>query len=237
MSFVPLLSTDPVSNRFANRISAWSTNRASSWSGNRVSTWSTNRASTWAWLALSILSLCIQGCGSSPEPDPDQPFYMEMNGKPLTVTMKPGSVYVDSRESDWGVYRSFGVRFATGTRMATLWPGLDINFDPDAIEEGDVLEFDEEFGNVIRVTYRPDRGHRMSEAQILTFSPSNGGGGLVEFDVFDPSPNGRVAGRLVEATLHGYFEDVQMGEWVDPDEPMELILRNWAFDCTVPDYN
>ena len=118
-----------------------------------------------------------------------------------------------------------------------LEPGIEIRFDPEKIEPGDVVDFDGGFENVIRVSYTPATGHRINEARILNFTPQEGDTGLVEFYEFDPSPGGHVSGTLVEAVLHGHFDDVHDGEWIPPDEPMKLVLRNFEFDCRMPEYN
>lgn len=163
---------------------------------------------------------------------------MELNGTKYSVALKEGAGFVDVFKDDGSTtYRTFGVRFPAGRVMSSLNPAVEIEFDPEQIVDGDVIEFGEDWENIVHVIYRPPSGHRMSEAQHLVFVPRGGGGGTVRFDEFDPSPGGRIAGELVEATLYGYYEDVDDNEWIDPDEPMEMILRNFAFDCTMPEYD
>lgn len=187
--------------------------------------------SRWLAFGLALLSGCSNGA------DPDAPNSMELNGTMYTVALKEGAAFVSVTEDEWSTYRRFGVRFPAGRVMASLDPAVEIEFDPKEIDAGDVIEFSEDWESIVHVVYRPPSGHRLSEAQHLVFVPKGGGGGTVRFDAFDPSPGGRIAGELVEATLYGYYDDVDDGEWLDPEEPMEMILRNFAFDCIVPDYD
>lgn len=188
-------------------------------------------------LSIALASVSALGCSQQKEIDPNAPFQMELNGTPFEVPMKPGAAFVDHHETALGGTPQFGIRFPTGTTMATLYPGVEIQFDPRKIEAGRDIEINDSWDCAVRVHYRPARGHRMSEAQILTYTPTGGGHGIVRFDVFDPSPNGRIAGSLQTATLYGAYEDVDDGMWVDAESPLELRLKNFTFDCTLPDYS
>ncbi|MCA9727878.1 MAG: hypothetical protein KC729_09365 [Candidatus Eisenbacteria bacterium] len=189
------------------------------------------------WQIVGSVLALLSTLSCSKAPDPDQPYYMEMNGRHLEVPLKPGAAFVDRYEDDYAVYRHFGIRFPAGRGMATLEPGIEIRFDPDSIASGDVIDFDGRFGDIVRVSYTPASGHVMSEARILSFTVQEGDTGTVIFDEFDPSPGGHVSGSLVDAVLYGHFEDVDDGEWVDTDEPMRLVLRNFDFDCVMPQYD
>jgi hypothetical protein len=69
---------------------------------------------------------------------------------------------------------------------------------------------------------------------MLTFASGRpDGGGTIRFDQLEPALGGRAKGKLLEATLYGFFEDANSAQVTSTGEPRKLKLRNFPFDVTL----
>jgi hypothetical protein len=131
--------------------------------------------------------------------------------------------------------------FSTSLRYTVLFPlrlptamnrpGLQITVDPQRVLLGEEMIFQPGSERGVWVEYYPKSGHQMSEGILLAFSSSHGEGSCtVRFDQIDSELGGRVAGKLVRATLYGFKESAESVGIIPLSEPRRLEIANFAFD-------
>jgi hypothetical protein len=184
-------------------------------------------------LVVALAALLCGGCHS--KPDPNREFAMTMNGEE----------YPSHLGSPFGSLQEIEAGFSTQLRCHIIFPlrlpgtrrppGVEIEVDPQRIRLGEEIVFGQGASDSgVDVSYSPMHGHRMSEGVMLTFACRQpDGGGTIRFDQLEATLGGRAKGKLIEATLYGYFEDANTAQASEPSEPRKLRLRNFPFDVTL----
>jgi hypothetical protein len=195
----------------------------------------------WGWPAVPVtlvtglvaVGLLTGGCAR--KADLSQPFAMAMNGGVYESSLREPVAYVDEMEAGFSTSYRCTLLFPLKKSYTMNRPGVQIEFDPTKITPGETLSFEagsEPYG--VTVDYYPVSGHDMSRGVILGFSSARSGGSCtIRFDELDCQLGGRVRGKLIRATLHGYKEDAHSGEVTELKGSRKLELANFSFDATL----
>jgi hypothetical protein len=183
-----------------------------------------------AWRLLPIALLVATACQS--RPDPTQPFAAALNGEKYNTRFGPAEGRAVSFESGFNELYAFGLFFPVEGLLATDSQGLSIQFDPLLVTPGSEIAFGPATTSGVSVTFFPASGHRVAEGALLTFAASGAdAGGTIRFDTLEPAIGGRVQGELLQATLYGFYENMDGGAQ-EPEEPLKLELWRFPFDTT-----
>jgi hypothetical protein len=186
-------------------------------------------------LAGLMAALSLTGAGCSAKPDPNREFAMTLNGAEYHSRLGQPLAYLQEHEAGFSTSLSCTVVFPLQRQGARNRPGLEIMVMPEKVVLGEAMDLTTDAGGYgIHVSYHPASGHQWNKAVMLAYSARRpGGGGTIRFDELDPRPGGRVKGKLIRATLSGYYEDAHSAQITEFREPQKLEVRNFPFDVTL----
>jgi hypothetical protein len=154
---------------------------------------------------------------------------MQLNGEEYPTRLKEPLGYLQEREAGFSTEYRCIVLFPLRGPFAVPKPGLEITLDPRKIGPDEVIDFTAD-DDAVQIDYCPFFQYRVQKGEILVYSSQRGRGeGTIRFDSVDPTLGGRVKGKLVRATLYGYY-DSQDGPRRDDTTPRKLELQDFPFD-------
>jgi len=182
------------------------------------------------WTIYCVL-LLTAGC--STKPDPSKEFGMYFNGEENTSALDNPIGLIQEHEAGFSYSYSYSIIFPLKKAFSgpVPRPGVYIEFTPERINLGEETPFEAGSESAAFVEYHPVTGHKVQEATLLVYSTRHGdGGGKIRLDVFEPRLGGRIKGTIIQATLNGYYEDMEKMEITELEQPRKLELFNWSFD-------
>lgn len=185
-------------------------------------------------LAAALIALLATACSRGP--DPEKEFGIYLNGKSRNAGVADPVGRIQELEAGYSYSYRYSVVFPLkiSAVRGLPRPGILVEFDPGRIEPGGEISFGSGMESPVRVEYHPTGGHKMNRAVMLAYSSDHGpGGGKIRFEVLETGLGGRVRGSVIQATLYGYYENMETMEVSEPPKPMKLELFNWPFEVTL----